>query len=304
MWWWVWGRLWGGVRYAQAAPGPGALNPLIPPLTPRHRGSPSPHPQRSPSGALLLLSPCASGVGWARVDGHRAALSAFVLPAWGRGRCHASITSRAGTRGPHRGAVPPSCPPPRLSVRAHALLHGDPASHHPSLRRRLLLPGWWFFGSICASGRGDGSPRAPRLTLGAISHCFGSGWLGLSYLLFHYYYYFHRISLHSVSFGFIVYSFIAFLLFHSTSRNPSPPPQPNTTPARPPPAARPRTRPALRCQQRSERGPASPPLFTSSFPPHPPPPKKKRNWEKKTNHECMVAALTCAPAPQPTWCRR
>lgn len=91
-------------------------------------------------------------MGWARVDGHRAVLSAFFfLPARGLGHCHASIISQAGTRGPTEARCPPSCPPPRLSVRAHSLLYGDPASHHPSLRRRLLLLCWCFFASICAS---------------------------------------------------------------------------------------------------------------------------------------------------------
>lgn len=49
-----------GELYAMCRPPLGrgqALSSLIPRLTTRHRGSPSPHPQRSPSGAILLLSP-------------------------------------------------------------------------------------------------------------------------------------------------------------------------------------------------------------------------------------------------------
>lgn len=86
----------------------------------------------------------------------------------------------------------------------------------------------------------------------------------------------------------------------------TPPPHPNPTPHRP---GHPRQRgpaPVQRCAANKGASAAPHPLPSSPPPslPTPPPSQKKRNWEKKTNHECMVAALTCAPAPQPTWCRR
>lgn len=110
-------------------------------------------------------------------------------------------------------------------------------------------------------------------------HCFG---LGCFIIII-----FNCILLHYVSFGFIMYHFSSFLLFHSTSCNLSPPPPP-PRPLAPHHPQQLCPSPVQNCAANKGTSAAPHPLLSSlplsPTPIPPPPPKKTEIGEKKYIH--------------------
>lgn len=112
-----------GELYAMCRPSLGrrqALSLLIPLLAPPTPEVSEPSSPAQPLGCHFSSLPEARGWDGRELTGIALSSRLFFLPARGLGHCHASIISQAGTRGPHRGAVPSQLPTPS-SLRAGTL---------------------------------------------------------------------------------------------------------------------------------------------------------------------------------------